>query len=116
MTVRDTLTKTQLAALTAAARHKLLLPMEALDDIAAAVLAAHDDEIEDRMSVVRDLWENPDFRAHVEREMRRRVAFEMVERDLLPTARPQLKVWTNKDEPWSYMVDLALTVPVRRLA
>lgn len=115
MTVRDTLTKVQLAALTAAARHKLLLPMEALDDIAAAVLAAYDEEVEERQSVVRDLWNDPGIRAYVEQDMRRRLALHLVENDLLPTARPRLTVWSNDGQPWSYTIDLVLTVPARKL-
>jgi hypothetical protein len=102
------------AAQEVAARYGIGLPDRVATAIAAAVLECADDELRVTMAITAELWGHPEAMKALDRDLRRRMAVDLMEAEMLPTALPR-KVVTRSPHPWE-PVKVELVVPVRRPA
>lgn len=100
------------AAQDEALRQGVVLSQQVAVKVAAAVLEFADDEFRVRLEVAPEFW--PGHREDVLRRLRRQLAVELGDKELLPTTLPR-EVITYPDKPWEN-VRVELVVPVRHPA
>jgi len=100
------------AAHDAALRHGVALHHDAARAVAAAVLEYADDECRVSLCVAQEMW--PAAKETVLRNLRRQLAMELADHQLLPTVLPR-EVITQPAKSWEPL-KVELVVPVRRAA
>jgi hypothetical protein len=105
--------KTQRAVQDVAARYGISLPDHMAAAIARAVLECADDEHRVTCGVTPSIWERPDAKAAVTANLKRRMAVELADAGMLPTALPREVVTHPGGYPWEE-IKVELVVPVRR--
>ena len=104
--------KTQRAVQAVAARYGISIHDHAAAAIAKAVLECADDEYRVSCGVTPEIWKRPDAKTAVTANLKRQMAAELVDAELLPTALPR-EVVTHPGYPWE-VVKVEWVVPVRR--
>jgi hypothetical protein len=100
------------AAQDAALRLGVVLPHPVAVAVAAAVLECADDEYRAEAFIAPEFAGVPDAMKALERRLRQKLAYDLAEAELLPTALPR-KVVTRASQLWE-PVKVELVVPVRR--